>query len=221
MTSATAPARARRRAPRRGSPRRRAAVRRGRRRLLLLLGLLGLAGVVWIAASPLFRDAVREIELPLHHEDIIRQQAAEKNLDPALLASMIDVESKFVDRTSAAGAQGLMQLMPGTARFIARKSGGTRFELSDLATPQVNIAYGAWYLRYLLDRYRGNVVLAIAAYNGGEANVDRWVREAARSGRTFTTADIPFPETRAYVDRVLSARGRYARTYAKELGLAR
>jgi soluble lytic murein transglycosylase len=190
-----------------------------RRRFLLLGGLVVLAGLVAILVQPLFKHAVREIELPLRHEDIIRQQAAEKNLDPALLAGMIFVESKFSDRTSPVGAKGFMQLMPETARFIAKRSGGTRFQLEDLGTPQVNIAYGAWYMRYLLDHYRGNQVLAVAAYNAGETNVNTWLRRAATSGRDFRASEIPFPETRAYVDRVLHARDRYASTYRRELGL--
>ena len=74
-----------------------------------------------------------------------------------------------------------MQLMPETADYIARKSGGTRFERADLATPQINIAYGTWYLRYLLDKYDGNTILTLAAYNGGEGKVDEWRRDARRA----------------------------------------
>ena len=132
---------------------------------------------------------------------------------------MIYQESKFRDRTSSAGAKGLMQILPGTAEFIARKSGGTRFELQDLGTPQINIAYGSWYLRYLIGRYNGNQVLAIAAYNAGEDNVDRWVSAAGGPDSFDVTRDIPFPETRAYVQGVLSKRGAYKKHYAKELGL--
>jgi soluble lytic murein transglycosylase len=113
-----------------------------------------------------------------------------------------------------------MQLMPDTADYIARKSGGTRFERADLATPQINIAYGTWYLRYLLDKYKGNTILALAAYNAGEGKVDEWRANAAARGETFRVADhIPFKETRDYVHRVLSARGDYTKKYARELGL--
>ena len=123
-------------------------------------------------------DTVREITLPLRHDDIIRQQSAEKNLDPALVAAVIYEESKFRDQTSHAGARGLMQITPATADFIARQSGGTGFVQEDLATPQINIAYGTYYLRYLIDRYDQNETLAVAAYNAGHGNVDRWVRSA-------------------------------------------
>jgi soluble lytic murein transglycosylase len=181
-----------------------------------------LAAAVAVAAvlSPWADKAVQELRLPLRHEDIIRQQAADKNLDPSLIAGVIYVESRFRDQTSHAGAKGLMQLMPDTADYIARKSGGTRFVQGDLATPQINIAYGSWYLRYLLDHYHGNDVLALAAYNAGEGKVDEWWRAAADRGERFRVAShIPFPETRDYVSKVLSARRAYRREYARELGL--
>lgn len=190
----------------------------GRRRVLLLLtfGLLvaGLAVVV----APLVRKAIDDLTLPLSHADIIRQQAAAKQLDPALVAGVIYAESKFDPRPSSTGAQGLMQLEPDTAEEIARRSGGTGFKVSDLAEPEVNIAYGTYYLRELVDHYGGNVGLALAAYNAGQANVDRWLAEAQARGVPLTLARIPFPETRLYVQRVLQAQQEYRRVYAKQLG---
>ena len=132
---------------------------------------------------------------------------------------MIYQESKFQDRTSSAGAKGLMQILPSTAQFIARKSGGTAFELRDLGTPQINISYGSWYLRYLINRYGGNETLAVAAYNAGENNVDRWVKRAGGDQSFDPTADIPFPETRHYVASVSEHRKLYREKYRHELGL--
>jgi soluble lytic murein transglycosylase len=190
-----------------------------RRRLTLGAGLALVVVAVLSLVEPADR-AVREIKLPLRHEDIIRQQAAEKNVDPTLIAAVIYTESRFRDQTSHAGAKGLMQLMPDTADYIARKSGGTRFTRADLATPQINIAYGTWYLRYLLDKYHGNTILTLAAYNAGEGKVDQWWREAADKGERFrVSAHIPFPETREYVGRVLSARADYRKTYKRELAV--
>jgi soluble lytic murein transglycosylase len=197
---------------------RRRALRRRRLRAGAAAVLLVVAGVV--LAWPLFHHAVREISLPLRHEDIVRQQAQQKGLDPALLAAVIYAESRFRDgQTSAAGAQGLMQLTPDTARYIAHKSGGTAFELDDLATPQVNISYGAWFLRYLLNRYDGNRAFALAAYNAGSGNVDRWIAAARARGEALTADAIPFTETRAYVASVERARHEYRDAYAGELGL--
>jgi len=177
---------------------------------------LGLAGVL---LYPVLHHAAKEITLPLRHEDIIRQQAARKHLDPALIAAVIYAESKFNPRDSSTGAKGLMQIQPDTARFIARRSGGTAFSVADLSDPQTNISYGSYYLRYLLDGYRGNATLALAAYNGGETNVDAWIRKSGRGLAGFRESDIPFAETRAYVERVLQARRDYRDNYANELGL--
>jgi soluble lytic murein transglycosylase len=195
--------------------RRQARVRR--RRLIAILAVAAIGGLVALWFGP-GEQALREITLPLRHEDIIRQQARAKHLDPALVAAVIYQESKFRPRTSPAGAEGLMQILPSTAKFIARRSGGTAFVPTDLGTPQVNISYGSYYLRYLLDRYGGNKTLAIAAYNAGETNVGRWIRRAGGAAR-FRARDIPFPETRAYVDSVARHQKDYRRHYARELGL--
>ncbi len=170
-------------------------------------------------SHPYFDRAVEEIALPLRHEDVIRQQAKEKGLDPSLIAAVIYTETHFVPRESSAGALGLMQITPATAEFIANRSGGTAFEQSDLASPQINISYGTYYLRYLLRRFDANVVLGLAAYNGGEGNVEKWLAAAAARGESFTADDIPFPETRHYVKNVLKAQRDYQARYAAELGL--
>jgi soluble lytic murein transglycosylase len=206
-----------------GRPSRTAAARRRRllRRRLGFLGAVAVAGLaIALAIAPWADQAVQEVTLPLRHEDIIRQQASDKDLDPALIAGVIFAESHFRDQTSHAGAKGLMQLMPETADYIAQKSGGTAFVQGDLATPQVNIAYGSWYLRYLLDKYDGREALALAAYNAGQGNVDEWLAQVGARGEQFRAADhIPFPETRDYVKKVLAAREDYRREYAGELGL--
>ena len=177
---------------------------------VLLLGV-AVAGVVALIGPA--QEAIKEITLPLRHEDIIRQQAREKDLDPALIAAVIYGESKFRDRTSSAGAKGLMQILPATADFVARKSGGTEFEHGDLSNPQINISYGCWYLRYLLERYDGNPVAAVAAYNAGHTRVDRW------GGADLDVEDIRFVETEEYTREVLDKRDEYADRYREELGL--
>ena len=185
-----------------------------RSRLALLLAGAAVAASLAMIALPKAHHAIDEITLPLRHEDTIRQQAAEKNLNPALIAGVIYAESKFRDLTSPAGARGYMQLTPDTAEFIAHKSGATNFSVEDLSNADINIRYGTYYLRYLMDRYGGNLMLALAAYNAGIGNVDKWVA----TGRE-RVSQWPFAETREYVKRVLNARGDYADTYARELGL--
>ena len=188
---------------------------RRRRRVAALLGFLAVVGIGFAVLLPVADKAVKEVTLPLRHEDIIRQQARDKKLDPSLIAAVIYAESHFRDQTSRAGARGLMQITPQTADEIAHKSGGTEFEQGDLGTPQVNISYGSWYLRWLLDQYGGNETLAVAAYNAGTGNVDKWI--GANPG--LKADEIPFPETREYVHKVLDARAEYRDEYARELGL--
>jgi soluble lytic murein transglycosylase len=194
--------------------------RRVARRRVGVLVLFALACTLVVAVLPSLKHAAKEITLPLRHEDIIRQQAAAKGLDPSLVAAVIYAESKFTNATSAAGAEGLMQITPATAHAIATRTGGVAFRTADLSTPQVNIAYGTWYLRHLLDHYDQNVVATLAAYNAGMGNADRWVAEARARGTTLTPHAIPFGETRHYVEKVLDAQGRYRREYAHELGLS-
>jgi len=147
---------------------------------------------------------------PLRYTAIVRGHAANYHLDPALLAAVIETESKFnADARSSAGAVGLMQLTPTTAKGIAQYTGGHNFRLSDLTNPEINVRYGAWYLRHLLDRYDQNEQLALAAYNAGEDNVDRWQREHV---------GIQFEETRDYVNKVERLQKIYRKAYAGELG---
>jgi soluble lytic murein transglycosylase len=181
--------------------------------LLLLTGLVAVLAIGFAVLRPVVEDAYLEITLPLRHEDVIRQQARAKDLDPALVAAVIYRESKFRDQTSDAGAKGYMQILPGTAKFIAKRSGGTEFELHDLGNPQINIAYGCWYLRYLIQRYDGNQLAAVAAYNAGHEHVDAW------GGSSLELSDIRFPETRQYAEDVFDKRRDYAKHYRSELGL--
>ncbi len=183
---------------------------------MLALGAVLLAGAI---VYPLLSGGVHRNGLPLTNASVIRHQAADKHLDPALIAGVIYAESKFEPRPSAAGAQGLMQILPETAYYIAHLSGGRTFTASDLATPEINVAYGSYYLRYLLDHYKGDEMLALAAYNGGLTNVDRWVAHAREAGTSLSIGAIPFPETREYVQRVLTAKQAYRATYPRELGL--
>lgn len=178
-----------------------------------------LSGVVLLAALAVGFFYVEDtkpswyarLRYPLEYEHIVRGHARQYDLDAALLAAVIYRESKFdPDARSSSGALGLMQLLPDTAEGIAQLTGGRRFEVDDLFDPEINVRYGSFYLRRLLRKY-DDERLALAAYNAGQANVDEWIAAGEE--------EIPFPETREFVDNVLEARDIYARAYAEELGL--
>ncbi len=197
------------------SPAANRSVRKRRRRRLAIGAAVVSAGIVagvLLGVVGVVERGIQELTLPLKHEDIIRQQSREKGVDAALIAAVIYSESKFSDRESSAGARGLMQITPEAANEIERHSGGTTFKLKDLGDPEINIRYGTYLLRELLDRYEGDVVAALAAYNAGPGNVDRW------GGSDLTVEGIPFPETRAYVEEVLDKQRAYRDKYPKELG---
>ncbi|HWM62512.1 MAG TPA: lytic transglycosylase domain-containing protein [Solirubrobacterales bacterium] len=189
--------------------------RRPRRRRLLVgataLAVAVAAGVA-LGLSGTFSNVIQELTLPLRHEDIIRQQADEKEVDASLIAAVIYAESRFRDQTSHAGARGLMQITPATANEIERLSGGTTFRLADLGDPDINIRYGTFYLRELLELYDGNEVAALAAYNAGPTQVGEW------GGSDLTMEAIPLDETRGYVADVLDKRDDYRDEYGEELG---
>jgi soluble lytic murein transglycosylase len=172
------------------------------------VALLAFAGAAaWVVgAEP---DWYLRTRYPLEYEHIVSAHARNYDLPPALLAAVIYAESRFdPNAESEAGAVGLMQLLPETAKGIALRTGGARFVVSDLRDPEINVRYGSWYLDHLRERYDGDVRLALAAYHAGQGNVDRWRAE----GR-----EIAFPETRAYVDEVERVRQMYARAYGSDL----
>ncbi|MGE5689779.1 MAG: lytic transglycosylase domain-containing protein [Pseudomonadota bacterium] len=168
---------------------------------LALVVVIGAAAAV-VTTEPTWYLRMR---YPLEYPDIVRGHAENYGLDPELLAAVIYTESKFdADARSASGAIGLMQLLPETARGIAVRTGGGRFRTDDLYDPEINVRYGSWYLRHLLQKYDGDLRKALAAYNGGQGNVDR---------------GIQYAETRHYVERVRELEDVYRRAYGDELGL--
>ena len=175
------------------------------RRAAAALAVLAAAGVALGAVRSTDPDWYERLRYPLRYETIVRGHARNYRLDPALLAAVIYEESRFRARArSESGAIGLMQLLPATAEGIAARTGGSRFRVDDLYDPEINVRYGAWYLRHLLDKY-GDVGTALAAYNAGQRTVDEWRRQGS---------GIRFAETRAYVRKVLATRDVYAHAHA-------
>ena len=163
------------------------------RRIFLVVAVLLVIGIVIGIARFDFGDKLGELTLPLRHEDIIRQQAAEKGVPADLIAAV--------------------QITPDTADTIENLSGGETFVYDDLADADLNIRYGTFYLADLLDKYDGDVIATLAAYNAGEGNADAW------GGADMKLSDIEFAETSDYVRDVLERRDQYRDKYADELGL--
>ena len=199
-----------------------------KRAVLICLALVAVLGVVvvvrwvgsWAAGAEVPAWATRAA-YPLAYDGSIRASARRNHLDPALVAAVIYAESQFDPRAvSDQGAVGLMQVLPSTAQQIAHETGGVRFTSADLQDPTINIRYGTRYLRTVLDQFGGNEVAAVAAYNAGAGVVSQWVTQASAAGHPLRVADIPYPETRAYVHRVMHLKAAYRKAYGDRLGPA-
>lgn len=145
---------------------------------------------------------------PLHFQHDLVREARSNDLDPYLVAAVVYQESRFSPRAvSPVGAVGLMQLMPSTADEVARQH-GLQGPLN-LSTPELNLRLGTSYLRNLLDLYQGDQVKALAAYNGGPSNVERW----SGADGCLKIDEIGYPETKAFVSSVLAHREHYRDLY--------
>ncbi len=190
------------------------------RRLLLavsVLAVVGLAGFLVVRAEQ--PGWWVRLWYPLDYAPVVSGNARLYHLDPALVAAVVYEESHFnPNARSAAGAVGLMQLLPDTARGIALHTGGTKFDpATDLLDPDLNVRYGCWYLQHLQKkyaRYDNGDELALAAYNAGQTNVDDWIA-ATPAGQPVK---IRFAETRDYVADVERLTKLYRRAYGDQLG---
>jgi soluble lytic murein transglycosylase len=197
-------------APRR---RRRGKPRRIRLILPLLAVLLLLSGAFYVFLYP---NAVREIAYPLEYRDEIEHYAAAYELDPARVAAVVYCESSFrPEAVSDAGARGLMQIMPETGAWIAKKlNESDGYSDEKLFDPKLNIRFGCWYLSYLDDRYEGDLTKATAAYHAGGSRVDEWLADKQYSEDGVTLASIPYDSTREYVARVKTAYEHYKEIFS-------
>lgn len=200
------------------APLRRArAARRRRQRRRTMLAVLASALVVLIAlgawalihrgGAPLFD------RYPMRYEAEIRQAAAEFSLDPAYVASVALAESSFdAGAVSSVGAIGLMQIMPSTGEWIAGKL-DEAFDAQRLYEPSVNLRYGCWYLRFLLDRYDGDMRTASTAYHQGQGRVDEWLQDPEYSEDGKTLSVISSSVTDTYVNRIMENYAHYQELY--------
>lgn len=136
------------------------------------------------------------------------------NVDPELTFAMIKAESNFnPDIVSNQKAIGLMQILPETGSWVAKKIGIKQFNSNMLYNPDYNINIGTWYMSYLLKKFNNNVTLAVAAYNGGSNNVINWLNDKKYSENGNTLKNVPFPETDKYIKKVLKNYSIYKNLY--------
>lgn len=161
-------------------------------------------------------DSIWKLIYPLRYEELVFKYANNYDNDPYLVTSIMYRESKFNARAvSPRGAIGLMQIMPDTADWIAGHI-KTDFQVEDLYQPEINIHFANWYIANLLQEFDGNLILMLAAYNGGRGNVQKWIKERKWTGEVDTIDQIPFPETQNFVNSVLSLYQRYLQLYEGE-----
>ena len=188
--------------------------RRQRRRTLLTIFASALIVLIALGAWALFgRDRADLSRYPMTYAPEIRAAATEFSLDPAYVASVVLAESSFdAEAVSSAGAIGLMQIMPSTGEWIAGKLDDA-FDVQRLYEPSVNLRYGCWYLRFLLDRYDGDMRTASTAYHQGQGRVDEWLQdpEYSQDGRTLTAISSAVTDT--YVSRIMESYEHYKELY--------
>ena len=193
------------------------AARRSRqwRRTFLTILASALTVLIALGAWALFgRDRADLSRYPMTYAPEIRAAAAEFSLDPAYVASVVLAESSFdAEAVSSVGAIGLMQIMPDTGEWIAGKLEDEPFDVQRLYQPEVNLRYGCWYLRFLLDRYDGDMYTASTAYHQGQGRVDQWLEdpEYSEDGRTLTAISSAVTDT--YVNRIMESYAHYQELY--------
>lgn len=181
---------------------------RAARRLVAAIAF-GLAVLVLLYWRPIGR-----MVYPFPYREVVERWALEYRVDPRLVVAVARVESGFRPTArSSRNARGLMQVMPETGAWVAERLGMGSIGADDLYDPELNLRLGTWYLAYQVQMFNGDLALALAAYNGGSANVRRWLEEERWSGSVDDLSQIPFPETRAYVMRVLAVYERYRLLY--------
>lgn len=179
----------------------------------IILTILACLFLAWVIGQS---TLVQRIFYPFPQRAIVEKYAGVYNVDPLLVVAVIREESKFLPRSeSRKGALGLMQLMPDTARWIAQSIGDKNFQDSDVLQPDKNIQFGTWYLASLAKEFNGNVTLMLAAYNGGRGHVKEWINSNTLDLEHLEVRDIPFPETRDYVRRVLKSYQTYIKLYRR------
>lgn len=160
-------------------------------------------------------DVIKSLIYPLDYQHYVIEYAGENGLEPSLVLAIIKVESNYISDAHSGKASGLMQITDSTADWIAGKLHMDSDKI-DLMEPEDNIKMGCYYIRYLIDYYKGNTDVALAAYNGGMGNVNQWLEDKRYSSDGKTLDYIPFKETREYVRKVYREQKQYEELLRKE-----
>ena len=186
--------------------------------IIVIFGLLGFFGYR-LANEMGLKNYLLQAKYPIRYQEIVEDYAEEFDLDEALVYAVILTESKFdTYAESEVGAKGLMQLTDETGQECAKKLGVEGFSSEQLFDPEINIRLGCYYLKKLIRDYDGITETALAAYNGGPGNVDQWLNEPNYSNGDGTLKEIPFRETRDYVQKVRKAYWNYQSIYHLDEG---
>lgn len=190
--------------------------RKNKRKVLVLCLLRLIIIVIAIYSIYYVSNEIRYVMYPIKYEEIVSKYSKEYNLDPFLIYAMIKVESSFNENAvSPKDARGLMQIMPATGTWIAEKLKDEKFNTEDLFEPRKNIMMGTWYIKYLNEKFDGNMSLAIMAYNAGPGSVQNWLADENVSSDGKNLNNIPYSETAKYERKIMNSYEMYKKIYSK------
>ena len=167
-----------------------------------------------ISSINFFAFIINRYLYPLKYKEIVIENADLYGLDRALVFATIKVESSFdKNAQSNKGAVGLMQITLSTAEYIANRLNINEYDLQD---ENINVRFGCYYLRYLIDKFK-NIETAICAYNAGEGNVSKWLKDSDYSEDQITLKTVPFKETEEYLKKIVKTFEKYKKLYGNLL----
>ncbi|OXS62748.1 lytic transglycosylase [Cohnella sp. CIP 111063] len=184
--------------------------RRVRRKRFILMLVVIVLGALFIRS-----DWLGKRIYPISYQDEIKRNAQHYELDPLLIAAIIRVESNYrLTAVSRKGAVGIMQIMPDTAEWILKQGDFGDITVKDAGSQaHAGIALGSWYVKELNRQFKGDLIKSLAAYNAGPGKVRSWLEKGVWDGEERTISDIPYGETRHYVQRVLYYYKKYQDIY--------
>lgn len=171
---------------------------------ILIISILLILGIVKIINTSSIKQIIYKKIYPTTYSEYVYKYSEENNIDPLLVFAIIKAESNFNPKiVSKSNAKGLMQLMESTAEEITEKEFQENYYSTMLFEPEKNIKIGTAYFASLLERYNGNIPIALAAYNAGIGKVDNWIKDGIIKEDGSNIENIPYQETNNYVRKIL------------------